>query len=124
MKLKYKRSSILFVCFVAACSVQMPVLSDEAEQGQDVYEKWCVPCHSEDPQAPGTQKLGRTYGPEQAVLAERSNLPGEYVASIVRSGLGSMPPFRRTEITDTELEWLTEYLQSVRQAQSAASAEE
>jgi (+)-pinoresinol hydroxylase len=45
-----------------------------------------------------------------AALEERTDLTPETVSLFVRQGVLIMPPFRKTEITDTELQALGEYL--------------
>lgn len=79
--------------------------------GQAIYEKWCAPCHGEGPGKPGTMVLAQRYGTSRpAVLEERTDMTAEYLATFVRSGVGVMPPFRKTEITDAELGQMIEYL--------------
>jgi mono/diheme cytochrome c family protein len=83
----------------------------DLEQGKAVYEHWCAPCHAPGPGHPGTQSLQLKYnGSLPAVLMERTDLPPETIKSFVRQGILSMAPFRKTEITDAELEDLAAYL--------------
>lgn len=85
--------------------------TSDAERGQAVYEYWCTPCHAPGPGHPGTQSLAVRYGDTlPAVLEERTDLTPEAVKVFVRQGVLSMPPFRKTEITDAELEDLAAYL--------------
>ncbi len=66
------------------------------ERGREVYQKWCVPCH---------------YRIVQPVtLPERTDLTRERIKETVRKGIFVMPRFRKTEISDTELAWLSAYL--------------
>ena len=56
------------------------------------------------PLLPGTHALTLKYrGAKPGLLEERTDLPAELIKAFVRSGLASMPPFRKTEVTDTEL---------------------
>ena len=60
---------------------------------------------------PGTAGLRKRYGnAKPAVLAERTDLDAAYVKLIVRKGLNFMPFFRKTEVSDTELEAIAAYL--------------
>jgi mono/diheme cytochrome c family protein len=76
----------------------------EAELGARVYQRWCVHCHSAGRGNPGTQSLQTKYKDQKpAVLLERTDLTPEFVAFSIRQGVMSMPPFRKTEVTDEEM---------------------
>ena len=45
-----------------------------------------------------------------ARLWERKDLPAEYIRIVVRNGLKAMPAFVPSDLTDTQLQALTEYL--------------
>ncbi len=88
-----------------------PPDSTGAASGRPVYEHWCAPCHAPGPGHPGTQSLQVKYaGRLPAVLLERTDLSPRAVAAFVRAGVLSMPPFRKTEITDAQLAALAEYV--------------
>jgi (+)-pinoresinol hydroxylase len=90
----------------AAAVTAAPVASGEA-----VYQRWCVHCHSAGRGNPGTDSLQVKYGGKvPAVLMERTDLAPAAVAVFVRQGILSMPPFRKTEITDAELAALVAYV--------------
>ncbi len=78
--------------------------------GKDVYEKWCAGCHADSPFAPGTIYLRQNRPPELAVIEGRTDLSAEFIRVLVRRGQGGMPSFRKTEISDTELQSLVDYL--------------
>ncbi len=82
------------------------------EHGQAVFNHWCAPCHAAGPGHPGTQGLQFKYRDSNipAVLEERDDLTPVLVKTFVRQGVLSMAPFRKTEITDTELEDIAAYL--------------
>lgn len=80
-------------------------------EGERVFDKWCAPCHAPGPRYPGTASLAAKYGDTMpAALEEREDLTPESVAYFVRNGVMIMPPFRKTEITDSELDELGRYL--------------
>lgn len=62
---------------------------------------------------------GYCHGHNIAPIIRGRSLPATVTASIVRSGMGAMPAFKPTEITDAELEALTRWLE-----QSEADPEE
>jgi mono/diheme cytochrome c family protein len=82
------------------------------QKGHAVFQYWCAPCHAPGPGHPGTQALAAKYadGSIPAVLEERTDLTPELTATFVRGGVSIMPPFRKTEITDADLDALAAYL--------------
>lgn len=81
------------------------------EAGKQVYQRWCSSCHSSSDRAPGTTALAQKYGGEKpAELEKRTDLDPEIVRYFVRNGVSVMPFFRKTEITDAELDALGAYL--------------
>lgn len=80
-------------------------------RGMAVYDHWCAPCHAPGPGHPGTQSLEIKYGGNlPAALTDRTDLTPETVKTFVRNGILLMAPFRKTEITDAQLDDLAEYL--------------
>jgi mono/diheme cytochrome c family protein len=61
--------------------------AQDAARGSAVFQDWCAPCHAPGPRHPGTQALEALY-----------------------TGVSVMPPFRKTEISDADLEALAAYL--------------
>lgn len=82
------------------------------ERGAAVFNNWCAACHSRGPQnAPGTASLQMKYqGSVPAALEDRRDLTPELVRLFVRNGVAMMAPFRRTEVSDADLEALAAYL--------------
>ena len=79
--------------------------------GQLTYEKWCAPCHAPGPDHPGTQALDVLYkGSKPGALIQRTDLTPPIVKQFVRKGVSVMPFFRKTEISDTELDALAAFL--------------
>lgn len=86
-------------------------VDDSMARGEAVYEHWCSHCHDGGRGMPGTQSLRVKYeGELPAELLEREDLNAEAIKLFVRSGVLSMPPFRKTEITDEELDDLAAYI--------------
>lgn len=80
-------------------------------EGMRVYEKWCAPCHDPGIDHPGTLALTAKYaGAKSGILLEWTDLRPEITRSFVRTGISVMPFFRKTEISDAELEALAAYL--------------
>jgi mono/diheme cytochrome c family protein len=81
------------------------------EDGHQVFETWCAPCHAPGPGHPGTQALEAKYkGARPAPLEDRRDLTADQVRYYVRHGVSIMPFFRKTEISDAELDALAAYL--------------
>ncbi len=82
-----------------------------APRGFVQFERDCSVCHGGGPARPGTRALRAKYqGKEPALLTERRDLTADYVKSIVRHGISVMPPFRKTELSDSDLEDIVAYL--------------
>lgn len=95
----------------------MPVSTARADSpatsGERIYQHWCAPCHAPGPGHPGTQSLQLKYaGKVPADLLQRTDLSAQVVATFVRQGVLLMAPFRKTEITDAELNALAAYVAS------------
>ena len=83
----------------------------QSDQGSQVFQKWCAPCHAAGPGHPGTDSLRAKYkGAQPATLEDRRDLTPDQVRFFVRHGVSVMPFFRKTEITDADLDALAAYL--------------
>lgn len=87
-----------------------PAMADEVGPGKRLFDRFCAECHAPGFGHPGTQELGWARGPAYAVLEQRTDLQPAYVMQVVRNGLVEMPPFRPTEIDDSSLQQLENYL--------------
>lgn len=100
--------------FLAAVALMLvgapPAHSAEALAGKEVFNRNCIHCHAPGVEHPGTLQLGLTRGQDRAVLEERKDLTADYVRHIVRHGLKAMPAFVPSQITDDQLNALTDYL--------------
>ncbi len=85
--------------------------ADEAtiQKGEKVFNYWCATCHG--PGLPGTVALQTKYqGAKPALLSERTDLIPPVTKTFVRKGVSIMPFFRKTEISDADLDALAAYL--------------
>ncbi len=73
-----------------------------------VFRARCGYCHLE--MGFGTLTLMKAQGPVKALLANRTDLEGDYVRAVVRSGLLGMPAITRAEVTDGEHDAIVRYL--------------
>ena len=83
-------------------------LSALQQQGQELFRNNCFYCHSE--KVWGTLSLEKRRPAGDALLEKRTDLVPEFVKSVVRKGLGSMPAYRRTELTDADVDAIIAYL--------------
>ena len=101
----------IVVVLLAVVAVAAAQSERDRSAGQAVFDHWCAPCHAPGPGHPGTQALEVLYGgAKPAALEERNDLLPEITRAFVRTGVSVMPPFRKTEITDDELDALARYL--------------
>jgi mono/diheme cytochrome c family protein len=117
------RSTVLTAVIWSSAGFAQPPPS--AERGQAKFEYSCAPCHGDgagdDGRAmlPGTDALRIKYqGALPALLEKRTDLNAEAIRTFVRRGTWSMPPFRPTEITESDIQDIAAYL---RQSSGAAS---
>jgi mono/diheme cytochrome c family protein len=83
----------------------------DAQRGGQVFQAWCAPCHAPGPGNPGTQALDAKYkGLKPGALEQRTDLTPAVTAAFVRNGVSIMPFFRKTEISDADLDALGAYL--------------
>jgi mono/diheme cytochrome c family protein len=100
-----------------ACA-QAPDRAAQLAHGKQVYDYWCLPCHGPGlglpgfDALPGTQQLKIKYRGTAVspLLEERTDLVPELVKVMVRQGVSFMPQFRKTEISDADLDALATYL--------------
>jgi mono/diheme cytochrome c family protein len=92
----------------------LPAAADElqgATRGQEVFRYWCQACHGQGADKPGTVALQVKYkGQLPAALEERRDLTQPLIKQVVRRGVSIMPFFRKTEISDADLQALAAYL--------------
>ena len=80
-------------------------------RGYTEFQRACRVCHGSGPGKPGTRALRAKYaGKLPALLEQRTDLTPAYVKYIVRHGVTVMPPFRKTELSDADLDAIAAYL--------------
>jgi mono/diheme cytochrome c family protein len=103
----------------AAATISVPLIAASPEQvdrGQKSFQYWCATCHAPDAREggrflPGTASLKAKYHDEKpAALEERTDLTPEFTKAIIRHGVAGMPFFRKTEISDSQMEDIAAYL--------------
>jgi (+)-pinoresinol hydroxylase len=91
--------------------VRTSVAGEGQPKGYVEYEDYCSMCHGEGPGRPGTMALQAKYkGAVPALLADRTDLTPALIKAYVRNGLSIMPIFRKTEISDADLDAIAAYL--------------
>ena len=116
MKLRRLVGVASLLLFVATAAVAADV-NGAVQRGKVKYQRTCSPCHGSGPgddgrpQLPGTTALQLKYkGTMPAVLEARTDLTAVVLRGFVRSGSWSMPPFRKTEQSDAEIDDIAAYL--------------
>ncbi|MEO0062848.1 MAG: Cytochrome c6 [Pseudomonadota bacterium] len=91
--------------------------------GRVVFEHSCAPCHGAGhgtdgaPTLPGTAALQRRYGGDPAALLEmRADIEAGFIRLFVRNGSGAMPAFRKSELTDAQIDQIAAYLRATAKA--------
>lgn len=75
------------------------------------FQRDCSVCHGTGPAKPGTRALRTKYqGKLPALLEQRTDLTPVYIKYIVRHGVSVMPPFRKTEVSDQDIDAIAAYL--------------
>ena len=85
------------------------------QRGHDVFQYWCGACHGAGPGHPATDALQAKYhDAKPALLEDRRDLTPEQVHFYVRHGISIMPFFRKTEVSDADLDAIGAYLARMR----------
>ena len=80
-------------------------------KGYVQYQNYCTVCHGEGVGKPGTMALQAKYkGALPALLEKRTDLTPALIKTYVRNGFSVMPIFRKTEISDADLDAIVAYL--------------
>jgi (+)-pinoresinol hydroxylase len=83
--------------------------ADAVQRGEQLFEKYCVPCHGRENAA--TRILKEKYQDKiPAALQDRTDLSAEFVKTFVRIQTPRMSAFRPTELSNEELAAVAAYL--------------
>ena len=102
------------LCLSGSAWAAEPLTPAQAK-GKQAYDHICIYCHS--PGVWGTNRLARRMDKEHAVLENRTDLTAAGIRAVVRTGIGSMPPLRRTELSDADVDAIAAYLTRARSVQ-------
>ncbi len=106
--------SVASVLLIAMAAPSAMAQDTPPALGKQVFDEWCGICHGPPNGASGggTETLAALFqGTEiPAQLEDRTDLTAELVTTLTRQGRNTMPNFRKTEISDSELEALVAYL--------------
>jgi mono/diheme cytochrome c family protein len=85
--------------------------SEGEPKGYVQFQNYCSMCHGEGAGQPGTMALQAKYkGAQPALLSQRTDLTPQLIKLYVRNGISIMPIFRKTEISDADLDLIADYL--------------
>jgi mono/diheme cytochrome c family protein len=91
-------------------------------RGKEHFTRHCAACHGADrgdfgrAMLPGTDALRIKYqGALPALLTQRTDLTPAVIKAFVRTGTWSMPPFRKTEISDAQIDEISAYIAATAQ---------
>ncbi len=94
--------------------------------GRAIFEHQCAPCHAAGPgddgapMLPGTMALAMRYqGELPGELELRDDLDGDTIRLFVRNGIGAMPMFRKSELSDADIDAVAAYLKATAEASKA-----
>jgi mono/diheme cytochrome c family protein len=102
---------------MATQSVRFPPETKLVTQGRLAFERSCAACHAKGPSEgrvpflPGTFALSLKYRNDKIppALEDRTDLTPEYIETVVRYGIFSMPPLGKTDVSDDELKAIGTY---------------
>ena len=113
-------AGVVAAAVLAPLAAQNRARDADVEQGAAVYAAQCAYCHDRVPEGtalsmlPAPASLTLKYdGALSPYIEERGDLASAATLAVfLRNGAGSMPPFRKTEVTDADLAALAAYFRS------------
>lgn len=107
---------LLFVSLLLHGAGVMAQDENAVARGKAKFDHSCAPCHAKGQgddgrvMLPGTDALRIKYqGALPPALEDRTDLNSAVISNYVRMGSWSMPPFRKTELSDQEIEDIAAY---------------
>jgi (+)-pinoresinol hydroxylase len=119
------RLATVFLCLFAARAVGAQAQGDRVPpswtvaavpgegqpRGYVEFQRFCSVCHGEGYGMPGTLALQAKYkAARPALLEKRTDLKPAFIKFCVRNGISVMPSFRKTEVSEKDLDAIMEYL--------------
>ncbi|HUY18969.1 MAG TPA: cytochrome c [Candidatus Binataceae bacterium] len=101
---------ILAMALAVAAAAPAARAASAANRGRQIFDTRCVFCHGTGLGHPAWQMLALKRGKDKAEILGRPDLTPAYIKHVVRNGLIEMPPFRPSEISDSELDALANYV--------------
>ena len=121
--MKTLTGATLALLFLARSDTASAQNRTKVDEGRDLYQYSCAICHGRGSGNPGTVALQAKYGGKSpALLEDRTDLTASGVRFFVRRGVSIMPFFRKTEVSDADLDAIAAYLTRPRAASSPAPA--
>jgi mono/diheme cytochrome c family protein len=80
----------------------------QLRSGEAIYRDRCIYCHDRGGWA--TRVLAKRVPAGEAPLIDRKELPADYTRQVVRRGIGSMPAFTPTDLSDREVAIIADWL--------------
>jgi (+)-pinoresinol hydroxylase len=117
--------AFMLLAAASAAAAQEVATPDAAAiaRGKVKFTQTCAPCHGTDrgdfgrAMLPGTDALRIKYqGKLPAALEQRTDLTPAVIKAYVRTGTWSMPPFRKTELSDTQIDEISAYIAATARA--------
>lgn len=93
----------------------------KAPDGAENYALYCGGCHNPGPGHGGTMLLAEKGAPVPSLIG-RKDLELDYLQSVVRNGMIEMPPFRPTELSDSEIKQIYDHIMAQKLPAAAAPA--
>ena len=120
MKSAVRRSGFALLCLGLGSVLCTAASAQDAAanaRGKPLFQQKCQPCHGTEPSdagramLPGTDALRIKYrGSLPAALEQRKDLTPEAIKVFVRRGSWSMPPFRKSELSDRDIADIAAYI--------------
>lgn len=117
MKKKICNLSVYFMLFMASQVFAEGSQSNLVEHGKKVFQENCASCHSYgygtdgNRHKPAVEALQIKYqGAISPFIEERPELIAEVLEVFIRNGIKAMPPIRKTEVSDTDIEAIAAYI--------------
>lgn len=100
--------AIMTAAALLGSSAQAQTPARPLRDGKTIFQDKCVYCH--DAKGWATRALAKRTPPGEAMITARKTLPAAYTKVVVRRGIGSMPGFTPTDLSDAEIAIIAAWL--------------